>query len=216
MAERFTFTVPGDPAAWMRSGDKPGGGHYDPTRNSDAKEEVGWNAALAMREARLPIPRDDYKGPITLRCDFFMRRGKTVTRDTPTVKSDLDNYLKLIMDALNHIAYHDDAQVVTSITRKRYAAGEPETVVTVTYAATDPSDSGIRIWGGSAYNALQIRLGEGPLPSSSTWPRKKGKPRRMMATVEYLSDDELRQLIAACQAFLDNVASDDSTEHDRP
>ena len=50
----------------------------------------------------------------------------------PTKKSDADNIAKIICDALNGIAYHDDKQVVELLVSKRYARhGEPHVGVTV-------------------------------------------------------------------------------------
>lgn len=40
----------------------------------------------------------------------------------PTKKPDCDNIAKIILDALNQIAYKDDAQVVELYVRKRYTA----------------------------------------------------------------------------------------------
>lgn len=39
----------------------------------------------------------------------------------PTKKPDTDNIAKIILDALNGIAYHDDAQVVSLSVRKYYS-----------------------------------------------------------------------------------------------
>lgn len=39
----------------------------------------------------------------------------------PQKKPDLDNVIKIIMDALNGVAYHDDAQVVTVQAHKFYS-----------------------------------------------------------------------------------------------
>ncbi|MBF0342774.1 MAG: RusA family crossover junction endodeoxyribonuclease, partial [Nitrospirae bacterium] len=44
-------------------------------------------------------------------------------RAYPTSKPDLSNYIKGIEDALNGIAYHDDAQIVSESPHKRYADG---------------------------------------------------------------------------------------------
>ena len=48
----------------------------------------------------------------------------------PTGKPDLDNCVKLLMDACNGILWRDDAQVVELAVRKGYAR-EPLTVLTV-------------------------------------------------------------------------------------
>ena len=39
----------------------------------------------------------------------------------PTVKPDYDNIGKIVCDALNGIAYHDDAQIVDAMIRKFYS-----------------------------------------------------------------------------------------------
>ena len=51
-----------------------------------------------------PIPKSISKKQRALMLDGLIR---------PTVKPDLDNFGKLVLDSLNGYAYHDDAQVVT-------------------------------------------------------------------------------------------------------
>ncbi|MBQ2175307.1 MAG: RusA family crossover junction endodeoxyribonuclease, partial [Alphaproteobacteria bacterium] len=41
-----------------------------------------------------------------------------------TVKPDLDNLTKALLDALNDIAWHDDAQIVDLQIRKEYTTGD--------------------------------------------------------------------------------------------
>lgn len=43
----------------------------------------------------------------------------------PTKKPDVDNIAKIVMDALNGVAWKDDAQVVSLIVHKYYAQDEP-------------------------------------------------------------------------------------------
>lgn len=47
----------------------------------------------------------------------------------PTCKPDLDNIQKVVLDALNGLAYTDDAQVVRISCEKKYAADGRERVV---------------------------------------------------------------------------------------
>ena len=47
----------------------------------------------------------------------------------PTIKPDLDNTEKLVMDALNGIAYKDDAQVVSKDTFKVYGETNRLTII---------------------------------------------------------------------------------------
>ena len=39
----------------------------------------------------------------------------------PTKKPDLDNLAKAVLDALNGVAYKDDCQIVTVLSKKNYA-----------------------------------------------------------------------------------------------
>ena len=57
-------------------------------------------------------------------------------------------------------------------------------------------DNGIRIFGGSANKVLQIRA-VGPLDEKG-----KGKPRRIIATAAYLSDQDIRAIISKLQSLL--------------
>lgn len=54
--------------------------------------------------------------------DAASTRLKKLRREIrPTKKPDWDNIGKIVADALNGVAYHDDAQVVDAITRKFYS-----------------------------------------------------------------------------------------------
>lgn len=45
-------------------------------------------------------------------------------RELPLKKPDIDNIVKVVADALNGVAYHDDTQVVNVIAAKTYSAVE--------------------------------------------------------------------------------------------
>jgi len=59
------------------------------------------------------------------------RRAALLDRGWCLKKPDGDNILKVVTDALNGIAYHDDAQVVDARVLKRYTDGEPRVVVKI-------------------------------------------------------------------------------------
>lgn len=52
-------------------------------------------------------------------------------RRLPLKKPDLDNIMKIVCDALNGVAYKDDAQITDAALHKRWSA-EPEVWVTLT------------------------------------------------------------------------------------
>lgn len=60
------------------------------------------------------------EGALSVRAHFFLERPKSVKRQLPTVKPDLDNFLKCL-DALNGICWADDAQIVRMEAAKQYA-----------------------------------------------------------------------------------------------
>lgn len=64
-------------------------------------------------------------GPLTLTLVVWrtpptsMSRKRRLTAE-PTVRPDLDNFLKTLLDSLNGVAYMDDSQVVCIVARKCY------------------------------------------------------------------------------------------------
>ncbi len=61
--------------------------------------------------------------PVKLSVSFFRSKSKWLPRKEtmPFRKADLDNYTKLVCDALNGVLIPDDAQITTIITRKRWS-----------------------------------------------------------------------------------------------
>lgn len=96
--------------------------------HNKTKELMAWRSAVA-RAAHVagctPI-----NGPIAISMQFFYERGKTVTRDNPTVPPDLDKQIRSILDALTGVAYADDSQVTRIEATKEY--GPPGVQITLT------------------------------------------------------------------------------------
>ena len=67
---------------------------------------------VALMTAFYPIPASTSKK---------QRDRMTAGLVVPVVKPDTDNVAKAVLDALNDIAYHDDAQIVHLQVLKRYA-----------------------------------------------------------------------------------------------
>jgi Holliday junction resolvase RusA-like endonuclease len=73
--------------------------------------------------------RHGYKGPVVpretpigLKIVLNVPQIKKPVRVMPTVKPDLDNAAKSILDALNGVVFEDDSQVCKLEVEKRYAA----------------------------------------------------------------------------------------------
>lgn len=55
---------------------------------------------------------------------FHLKKPKTVRREMPGVKPDLDNLVKGLFDGCNGILWGDDAQIVMMACSKSYSEGE--------------------------------------------------------------------------------------------
>lgn len=78
------------------------------------REAIGRAARSAMG-GRLPST-----GHVVLECTFILPRQKSVTREFPTAKPDLDKLLRALGDALTGIAFVDDSQITNLCVRKEY------------------------------------------------------------------------------------------------
>lgn len=71
---------------------------------------------------------EPYDGALHIDVTFYLPRGKTVTRELPSVKPDLDKLQRALGDMLTIAGIiTDDARITRWSPRKRY--GEPRTVI---------------------------------------------------------------------------------------
>ena len=71
---------------------------------------------------------EPFDGPLHVDVTFYLPRGKTVTRELPSVKPDLDKLQRALGDMLTIAGIiTDDARITRWSPRKRY--GEPSTVI---------------------------------------------------------------------------------------
>lgn len=79
-----------------------------------------------IRLSRPFAPRKPLSGPLHVTTVFVVTRPERMdadrSRDWPHVKPDDDNYRKLVLDALNGIFWHDDAQICGGQSYKIYGA----------------------------------------------------------------------------------------------
>lgn len=70
-----------------------------------------------------------WEGPVRLQVLYEFLGPKTVWEGKEMLtKPDLDNLDKMVLDALNGVAFRDDSQVVTKTSTKRYGVSERTTV----------------------------------------------------------------------------------------
>ncbi len=129
------LTVEGSPVALKRHRHLRNGHTYDPSK-ADKR--------LFLAKAIKSAPKSPEYGPISMTLEFYVDRPKAhyrtgkyshILKDTaPTwhiSRADIDNYVKLVLDALNGVYYKDDSQICHLKTIKKYSAN-PRTVITMT------------------------------------------------------------------------------------
>lgn len=77
-----------------------------------------WEREFAALVAK-HMPVAPLKGPLSLKMHFWVPKPKSVKREAPSVRPDLDNYAKAVMDGLKAF-WIDDAQIVHLEATKRY------------------------------------------------------------------------------------------------
>lgn len=125
------FTVPGDPKAWKRS-QHNGKRHYTDPIMAGYQNTVRWIAKSSG--ARI------LEGPVAVEITAYFRIPESATKarkaamqagdELPIKKADCDNLAKNVLDALNQIAFNDDAQVVYLTVAKLWSS-DPRIVVRV-------------------------------------------------------------------------------------
>lgn len=111
------FFVEGNPVPQGRPRFYRRGNHvgaYDPPKSKAWKATV---QSEALRQKCKPL-----EGALWVVVEFYLKKPKAMKQPTPhTARIDIDNLSKAIFDALNGIAYHDDAQVALLTASKQYA-----------------------------------------------------------------------------------------------
>lgn len=95
-----------------------------PVVTSDNPKTKGWQqtvAEAALAAMPSPVLMD---GPVSLDVTFYLKRPKSLGKKSRahTTKPDLDKLVRSVKDALTHIVWHDDSQVIAVQAWKFYAA----------------------------------------------------------------------------------------------
>ena len=92
---------------------------FTPKKTTDAEN--------AIRE-QIMNSNVSYGKAVPLRVDllFIISRPHSVSkkRAYPITRPDIDNYIKLVLDACNHYLWQDDSQIVDLSARKVYVDGD--------------------------------------------------------------------------------------------
>ena len=132
----FCFEIPGEPKGKGRPRFTRNGRTYTPEQTAVYENLVKVMFMQAYPDTQ-PIPQGT---PCTARLTAFFpipqSAGKKKSADMesgsirPTKKPDTDNIAKIVLDALNGLAYHDDSQVVDLTVIKTYSR-EPRVEVEI-------------------------------------------------------------------------------------
>ena len=124
-ARSISFSVPGEPAGKGRPRFTRTGHPYTPGKTESYESLV----RLAYGECGMVFPKGV---PVRVRITACFsipksapkkKRAMMIAGDiVPTKKPDFDNIQKIICDALNGVAYHDDSQIVKADIEKVYSA----------------------------------------------------------------------------------------------
>lgn len=127
----MTIYIPGDPVGKERPRHTKSGHTYTPEKTKAYEAKV----AACFRKAH----GKRLDGPVFLAITAYMPIPKRATKADraameagarlPMKRPDADNIAKVCMDALNGLAYHDDAQVIGLSVLKRY--GEPHVEINI-------------------------------------------------------------------------------------
>jgi Holliday junction resolvase RusA-like endonuclease len=98
------------------------GGHariYTPKATATAEADV----KALIRTQVMRLGQFDAGVPLHLTAIFYRKRPVSLAKKVfyPVQKPDVDNYLKLLLDALNKFVFPDDSAVVSMIVKKRFA-----------------------------------------------------------------------------------------------
>lgn len=127
------FTVDGEPQGKARPRFTRGGLAYTPKKTVEYER--------AIKNAFIDAGGTMTNLPVTVSINAYYKIPASATKKKavqmmsgeilPTKKPDTDNIAKAVCDALNGVAYHDDAQVCILHVKKFYST-EPSIMVTVT------------------------------------------------------------------------------------
>jgi Holliday junction resolvase RusA-like endonuclease len=112
----IAFTIPGEAVPFARAGGGKTVARFTPAKQRSAMGQVKFYCQRAMGPNAVPI-----EGPVELSVSAIYLRPKSQKNARwKTSRPDADNLSKLLKDALNKVAWRDDAQVVSLHMWKQY------------------------------------------------------------------------------------------------
>ena len=115
-APKLSVFIPGKPTAWARARVSRNGGFFTPPKQRAYRSTIQrhlWNTKHPGFQKR----------PVEVCLFLYLPKAKSNRDLYPMGRntSDLDNWAKIFLDAMNGVVFHDDSQVVNLSIRKRWA-----------------------------------------------------------------------------------------------
>ncbi len=99
---------------------------YSPDRTVDAEERIRWHLRQQGAE------KFAAGTPLGVVLKFYVKPPQKIKCRFPITRPDIDQFVKLVLDAGNGILWDDDSQVVSLVAHKIYADdGNPHIVLVV-------------------------------------------------------------------------------------
>jgi len=116
------FQIPMDPMAQPRVKARRLGNIVQIYTPENAAVQAYKTAIAEAFTRAAPDLEKPYNGPVALGIVFTFKRPQSRLNEVVhTIKPDVDNLAKAVMDALNSVAWHDDSQVIRLSVSKRWA-----------------------------------------------------------------------------------------------
>ena len=84
------------------------------------KSSVQWEQLVRSEAQRARTDQCPLDGPLACSITFRLQAPKTVKREFPTTKPDLDKLVRGVLDGMTGILYKDDCQIVNIYCSKHY------------------------------------------------------------------------------------------------
>lgn len=118
--KKIVIDIKGKPVGWQRAGVN-NGRHFTQTQTRQYERMTRATFLSEYRESDAFKEHEAVKAEIYA---YFERPNKTKLKFV-TKKPDADNVSKIILDALNGLAYKDDSQIVALYVFKLWSQGDP-------------------------------------------------------------------------------------------
>jgi len=97
---------------------------YTPKKTTNAESLIIASIRKALPKEAEMVHTFEKDVPLRVEATFYRLRPQHLPRRVlmPVSNPDVDNYGKLLLDALNHYLYWSDSQITTLVLRKRFVA----------------------------------------------------------------------------------------------